>query len=648
MGTKLSKQSQERVDYFLKLFSKESKEIRSEISSLLPSQNELIDMNARSFREFALMPIAEKQGLSVSDPLFSYDNVMPPCPKCGEEVKIRRVEENSYVCSKCKFKFSANWNSLSSGTKISSTIWLKVLHCMLEHYTIDRTCEVCGIARATFYAIRNKLFYAMQIMMEDVKLYGHVQVDNTFVKTSFKGKSLKDEDYPDDSIFFHVDFNARPSKKRGGSRQKDIYMNSICIFSAVDESGHVYVRFLGVGYPTTKLLTKTIGTDKILLTVPKQDPFKLFKKNQTSSTNINRLKYGDNSILISDKEMAIIRFAKEYGIEHEYHVYRQNGKPIRLSKSSNNIQKLNNLHYRLKTFLIESHYVSSKYLPGYLLLFEFIHNTGATKKAICELFKILAKPGLDIPNGYVESLFTVPNYLSQWLDEDNPLRRFTYRQLQAYHLYRTRLKLIESGAKDVIKVEAISEATGYTPASIRRLYKNLNASGFDSLIEEYFTPKHYEFNSFNINRNRVNGKLRFTPELLAIYDEYYSNRRKPSSSRMTIEEFTNYVNSKYNLQFKPSTLRYDMHKISSSGLKPSLPPIAFYSSSEFLSETEQFRIDLYEEYKNLRLRYLSEGKKVPNYTTLCQILAEKYSIPHKYVLGLLYGKKNINCRKKKN
>lgn len=71
--TKFSKKDQQKIEGFLKNFSGEYPDIRSEIASVLPAYNQLLDMHALSFEEFALQIEAKKQGFDYTDPLFSYD-----------------------------------------------------------------------------------------------------------------------------------------------------------------------------------------------------------------------------------------------------------------------------------------------------------------------------------------------------------------------------------------------------------------------------------------------------------------------------------------------------------------------------------------------------------------------------------------------
>ena len=167
---KISQVDNERIEQYLQLFAKESSQIREEIASSLPSYNMLLSLHAESFEEFALLPIARENSLPYDTPLFDYKGVKPMCPQCGEKKSIRKSGTNAYICNRCNKKFAANHDSISTGTNCTSLTWMKVLHCILQFYSMKQTCAYCGISSNTYYSIRNRLFHAMDILLREMKL----------------------------------------------------------------------------------------------------------------------------------------------------------------------------------------------------------------------------------------------------------------------------------------------------------------------------------------------------------------------------------------------------------------------------------------------------------------------------------------------
>lgn len=599
-----------RVDEVRDLFARESPEVRAEIVRVLPAYNALINMHAQTFEQFALQSVARERGINYEDPLFDYSTLRPPCPKCGEADNIHRTEENVYLCNSCRNRYAANHGSISSGTNCKSVVWYQVLHCMLNFYTVEETCKYCDIARGTYYNLRNRLFYAMQIMMEDVKLYGNIQCDNTFLRLSFKGTDLSEENYPEDSVFYTEDFKPRKARMRGSAnKMKERSMNSICVFAGIDDSGHVMARVVGVGAATAALLYKCIGSDKILLQTPETDPFSFGAAKMTQN------KPGSPSLLISDKEGAIKKFAEEYGIAHEEHVYRARGVQLHLPKGTHHIQNVNQIHHKLKDFIRKTHHISSRYLPGFLVLFEFIQNTGASQDAIEQLFRVLSLPGFGRPKSFFAELYETPNYLKQWLSSENPLRYLHVNQVNAFYYYNERQKAKEQGLEPEKTVQEIASLCGMTPSSVRRNYSNLKVSGAEEKIEELFRI------SNPLRKSKVH-RERFSPERLMAYDDYYRNRTLSATERLTLKEWSYEWAEKHGEKHHHKYWEQIFRSISDSGVRPPLPKLKPVDDS-YLRPYEEKAIALRKEYEARIADARRAGNAtVDKYAILCDIARE--------------------------
>lgn len=558
-NSNFSKKDKARVEYFLDLFAKERKDIRKEIASVLPSYNELLEMHALTFEQFALQIEAEERGIDFTDPLFSYESIMPTCPTCKKHENTRRKQGNLFFCNACKSKFAANHDSISTGTKCSSVTWLKVLHSIMNFSTLEETCRAADISPMTFYNIRNRLFYGMQILMEDIKLYDIVYCDFSFARVSYKGLDLYDPDYPDDSPLFEKDYKPRESRKRGAPNKFDeIAMNSISIFTAIDSSSHVYTQVAGFGKATSGRLMKAVGSDRIMLTVPKEDPSPFHINSDKKSV----AKPGSKSLLVSDKDPTIISFAKRYGIPHEYHVYRKKGVQMKLPKGAHDIQAVNMLDSKLKKFLRETNYVSTKYLPGFLVLFDFIQNTQGSQEAITQLFRILSKPGLGKDADFYENQYVVPNYMMQWLASEQPFKKLKSNQMYCYYLYRKRLDAIAAGEKDVQSVAEIADACAMSPSTVRRTYKNLESSGFGPEIMDL-----YEKGGRNRKKKKKKAPREFDRDYLQMYDEFCENLRKRSYYRKTFSAFVRDYNLRNGTNYTTSKVNYYFEEMEEAGVR---------------------------------------------------------------------------------
>ena len=625
---------EQRKRQFIEAFSREAVDIRESIINDLPAYNILLSLNAQTFEEFAYQSIAEERK-------EKYDKEHPPtpqCPFCETTNSVGHKEDTIYRCRACDKTFSINHNSITSKTNRDALTWMKVFYCMLNGFGNIKTYEYCKIAPETFYYMRSRLFYAMRVFLDDIKLYGDIQVDNTFVPISFKGYDLEECEFDEDNIFFDPSLKPRDAKKRGRRNKKsEQNENEVCVFAAIDNYGHVLTRFTGIGAANYRSLLTYVPPDKYLLEVPKKDPFGEFIKKKVESEK----KHGEASLMIADKEGAIRKYARNIGINFVAHVNRKNNVQRKIYDNKN-IQRVNALHRRLKAFLRQSNYVSTKYLPGYLTLFEFIENTGASEKAIHKVFQILAKPSLGKPPLFYEDLFTVPSYLLEYLNSDNPLKKIPPNKSYAFYLYE-QFKTSGSFCGEPLTMKEIEEETGYTAKTIRKLYHVLNNAGYRDMIIAYFdkkykTKKHKE----KEQRKRTACPTSINPVVLAIYDEYAKLRKLPPNKRPIFEQFLEEKNKEYGTNYKVPNLYAKFKRIEENNVRDPLPPL---TKSKYGFSVEKALL-LLEEYEQIQLSYRQRGERAPRRYILLEQVGEKHKFTPESVLTYITKARKI--RKQSN
>ena len=620
--------SDERVREFLYLYSRESPYIRNCIARDLPAYNNLLSLNASSFEEIALQQIALQKGLS-----YGYKEVLPSCPHCASENVGRKTDantkkENMYRCYACGQTYSANFRSISSGTKCSALTWMKLLQCLLNFMSIAKTCEFCGISEMTYYNLRNRIFYAMQLLLDRIKLYGNIEVDNTFVRVSYKGVNLQESDFPEESIFFDPTFKPRSAMQRGEPTE-ELNSNKICIFTAITDHGHVLARFAGVGAVNYRTLQSYIPANKFLSEVPEEDPFRGFLKPQNREP-VSCV--GDRSLLIADKEGAIRKYAENVlHMDIEAHVYRRYG--VQLRSRGYNIQRVNALHRRLKDFLRKCNYVSSKYLPGFLILFEFIENTAASPEAIAEVFRILATPNLGKASSFYQDMYSVPNYLVEFLQSDNPLKKIPYNKLLAFYLY-DHIRRRECHPNILVTMEQIEEETAYSATTIRNHYRALCDAGYRDMILAYFgepTSKRKKDSPIKKEKRANNAPTTFNPTIIAFYDEYAEIRVKPPEQRITLNQLLTIKNEELGTNYTRTNIIDKFKKIEAAGIRPPLPKLA---SSQLQAGNATFpekALDILEDYNKIVLSYREKGLQPPKNDTIFATLGEQYNLSQETV-----------------
>lgn len=625
--TKSRNDPNQRIEQVFAYFAQENPDVREELANALPAYNMLLSLHAKTFEEFSLMAIAKERGINYKRSLFSYENIKPDCVKCGSSERVSRVKENLYICHACNKKFSLNHNSICSGTNSTSLKWMQVLHCLLEHYTVKRSCRYCGIAPETYYSIRTKLFYAMQILLEEVKLYGLIQCDNTFIHTSYKGIDLTDDEYPEDSIFDAINYIPRAARKRGGGySHKEKNANSICMFTAIDNYGHCILRYAGIGNPTATKLERAVPFSRYLKMVPSKDPFPLTAKEPNTQEYESK-----ETLLVSDKEAAIRKYAEKMSLPLEAHVYSKNGQQVSLPKGAHNIQRVNALHRRLKDFLRKSNYVSTKHLPGFLVLFEFIENTGATEKAIGRLFEILVTPGLGHSKEFYQSLYTVPDIYSEWWSDNVALKKISYNQMLAAFMYHQKKETEAAGEDPSCTMADIMEATGFqSPNHVRRLYKNMVSAGLmGDICKAMGVPQKL------IKREIQKAAVAEVPEqMLQYYDDFCTFLQSPDRDKYTYEEFLSLLNEKYGGAIKRTRFQYYVHRIEDLGIRP--VKLSDLKENRRQSRLKEPRVnarweETFQTYNEVVKGYKNSGQPMPLRDDILRIVGERVGLSYKTV-----------------
>lgn len=264
------------------------------------------------------------------------------CPKCTSKDICKtgkdRKGNQRYKCKKCGRTFSASSNTLSSYTNQNPGGWMQFIIGLLNCETCETLSKKCGISVPTAFYWRLKVFAALEYLSKEIKLSGIIFADDTRISYNFKGNHGKDFLVP------------RKARSRGHQNTiKNVQRNTICVLCAVDSADHSFSHCIGFGNPSGKRLSNGFK-DKLIVdenTVLVTDGAQSFKKV-----------VDDYSIPHWEKKVAVKRSGKRYpNIQGEFH-----------------IQKINSYHSRLKNFLAPFKSVASRYLPGYLLLFDYMEN----------------------------------------------------------------------------------------------------------------------------------------------------------------------------------------------------------------------------------------------------------------------------------
>lgn len=289
-------------------------------------------LGAGTFGELALKGTQQVQG----------DFAMPPCPLCNSHSTIKNGFSSAgnprYMCKECGKTFTGSVNTLGANVTQNAGKWMVFIQNLLQLETIKDNAIVCDVCESTILNWRLRVFEALEYLVKDIRLSGLVAADDTRVPYNFKGNHGP------------AFANPRRSRKRGGENTVHNYhKNQICVLCAIDEHGRSFSRCVGFGKPSGKRLINGFA-DKLCV--------------------------NEQMIFVSDGDTAYGRAVEHYHIPRwEIRIAEKKGrKRYPAVVDDIHLQKINAYHSRLKEFLFPAHGVASRYLPGWLLLFDYKEN----------------------------------------------------------------------------------------------------------------------------------------------------------------------------------------------------------------------------------------------------------------------------------
>ncbi|MBR4515201.1 MAG: IS1595 family transposase [Lachnospiraceae bacterium] len=269
------------------------------------------------------------------------------CPVCESKHIVRnghRPKNNAqrFLCRDCGKSFTANTNSISSGTRKNMLVWKKYIECMMNGFSVRKTAQICEIHRNTAFAWRHKVLDALQFMQNDVSLSGIVEADETFFPVSYKGNHKNSKTF----------VMPREPHHRGHSiKKKGLSDEQVCVPCAVNRKGKSIAKVGKLGKVSFNCIDIILG-------------------NQIIS----------NSTLCTDKEQAYRKFSREHNLQL---IQLETGKSKR---GIYNIQHINSYHSILKSFMYGFKGVSTKYLNNYLVWNNLVNYADETYKEKMSIF----------------------------------------------------------------------------------------------------------------------------------------------------------------------------------------------------------------------------------------------------------------------
>lgn len=294
-----------------------------------------------TFDRINLLAHQKRVGANTFDELIrNNESVVCPVDATHKIVKNGkdRNQKQRYKCLDCGKTFSVTSQTLSSNTSQSIGKWVEFILGLFNALSCEQLSEKCKISTTTAWQWRLKIFEAIDDIQNNVQLSGVVFADDTRVPYNFKGN------HGDEFIA------PRQSRKRGNQNTiNNCHKNTICVLCSLDSKGNSFSRCIGFGNPSGKRLS---------------DGF------------INKLSVDESTVLVTDGAQSFSRVVQDYAIPkwEKRITITKNGKKYPNMLGQFHIQQINGYHSRLKNYLRPFKSVASRYLPGYLLVFDYMEN----------------------------------------------------------------------------------------------------------------------------------------------------------------------------------------------------------------------------------------------------------------------------------
>lgn len=292
------------------------------------------------------------------------------CRHCGSNniasngtYKSNGERRQRYICNECGQSFTLMHRSIISESNLSFATWITFIVCLYQGLSIAETASICGISEKSVQNNRLRLFYALKILDERVRLMGKIVIDETYFAVSFKGNHSEDKNFS---------MNRKPHKRGSENNVRGLSKDQVCVICALDEYGNSVARVTGVGAANAYRLNYALN-------------------NSIDKNNV--------VCLFSDMSPTIRRYANNNGMPIKQTKSRKDKRksytPASMEKA-HWLQKMNSFHSKLKKFMTKYAGTSSDMLCGYLCLFTWICRNQDREPidAYRELFEVMIEPDL--------------------------------------------------------------------------------------------------------------------------------------------------------------------------------------------------------------------------------------------------------------
>lgn len=350
--------SVEFMDFMAKLYAESSYEDLLFISESAKMQAYFKQLGARGLSDFAHQNLDLEQ---VTCPYcYSSDFASNGTYTSNGEKRQR------YICNACGRTFTSMQRSIVSESNLSFATWISLIVCLYHGMSVAETARICNISEKSVQNNRLRLFYALKILDDSVRLYGKIAIDETYFPVNFKGNHTESKDFS---------MNRKSHKRGAETHSRGLSKEQVCAICALDEYGNAVAHVAGVGAPNAYriwyALNGSIDKDNVVC-------------------------------LYSDKSVTLRKYAKDNGMLIKQTKSKKDKRKARTPaamEKAHQLQWINSFHSKLTRFMSKFAGLSSDMLHGYLCLFTWIYRNRDHDPvdAYRELFSVMVQPNLYKP-----------------------------------------------------------------------------------------------------------------------------------------------------------------------------------------------------------------------------------------------------------
>jgi len=247
------------------------------------------------------------------------------CDHCGSVHIVKNGKtptgRQKYMCRDCGKSYSDTRSSITASSKKPYHVWESFIMCMMNEFTLRKTTKLVDISLPTAQVWRHKVMEAMGKYDIQIPLSGEIQVDETYFNLNMKG---------------YKKLPRQPKKRKTKSFRSGLNNELISVVSAVDEHDRILIEITGSG-------------------------------NSSADSIISALdgRIAPDSIFTADSKPGYQKVAKHF--DSELHQIPSGF----YADDIHNLGEVNEIHSRLKSWMVQFKGVSSRHLKRYLNWFRF-------------------------------------------------------------------------------------------------------------------------------------------------------------------------------------------------------------------------------------------------------------------------------------